>query len=470
MSTATHKDILAAATEESTKPFFIGGYKKIHPKLWVIHGQYYDLTEWIPKHPGGSETLNLARGRDCTELFESVHALSTQNIHALLQKYKVDTPEGYEAPQDLFTWEKNGFYDVVKKRVKEHFANRKYDHKATVLCWLKIALIAFLWLSIAYVALATGSLALLVLSGCFNAMLGFCGMHEASHYALSKRPWVNRSIHTVWNNLNLWPHFVWLRHHVYGHHSYTGVWRQDPDLVNTSNYIRKHPCSPYTKMHETQYVHAWLLLGFAPNQHLGQTVMYLRSIVKKSIFGVPYIGVNWEDFLVSFPLLALSLYMHFIFPFSFGHSTAYTVVLLFTYMTTLGIGYMTNVAPNHDTIDTHHSALMTGEKRDWGIQQVLATGNHSTEGLTAKIVSNLWGSMNFQIEHHLFPTVCHIHQYDVSKIVQKTCKEFNIKYVTHSWPTALWRHGELLWLMSFSQTLAKPTRPGAEQKVPHKQD
>jgi linoleoyl-CoA desaturase len=43
------------------------------------------------------------------------------------------------------------------------------------------------------------------------------------------------------------------------------------------------------------------------------------------------------------------------------------------------------------------------------------------------------GGLNFQIEHHLFPRVCHIHYPAISKIVARTCGEFGISYV--SYPT-----------------------------------
>lgn len=57
--------------------------------LWVIHGKYYDLEPFVPQHPGGYEMITLGRGRDCTEMFESIHCLSHRAIHKLLAKYEV---------------------------------------------------------------------------------------------------------------------------------------------------------------------------------------------------------------------------------------------------------------------------------------------------------------------------------------------------------------------------------------------
>jgi len=284
-------------------------------------------------------------------------------------------------------------------------------------------------------------------------------MHDASHYAVSKRAWINRVLHTLWSDLNMWSHFGWLRHHVYGHHSYTGIWRQDPDLINVSNYIRKHPNTSFRKVYETQHIHAWFILALAPNQHLGQALVYLRGLLSSfSVFGVPLIALPVSDFLIWLSLMIPSIYFHFVLPFKF-HSIGLASLMLIIYWTTMGIGYMCNVIPNHDTIDTHQSALQEGEKRDWGVQQVLATGNHTTEGsVISEFICYMFGGMNYQIEHHLFPAMSHVHYPRIAKIVRKTCAEFGVKYVTHSWFTAMWRHGVLLWVLSFPEVGGKAVR------------
>ena len=45
-----------------------------------------------------------------------------------------------------------------------------------------------------------------------------------------------------------------------------------------------------------------------------------------------------------------------------------------------------------------------------------------------KVLSWFLGGLNFQIEHHLFPDVCHVHYPAISKMVQQTVKEFNLPY------------------------------------------
>jgi fatty acid desaturase len=55
------------------------------------------------------------------------------------------------------------------------------------------------------------------------------------------------------------------------------------------------------------------------------------------------------------------------------------------------------------------------------------------------------GGLNFQIEHHLFPRVCHVHYPRIAPIVQAVCAEFGIRYTaSKSFFGAVSSHGR--WL------------------------
>ncbi|KAL6055315.1 heme binding [Balamuthia mandrillaris] len=465
-----------------------GGYLPCYPKYWAIHGEYYDLSSFVERHPGGEEMLLVGKGRDCTELFESVHALSQLNLKALLAKYKVERsvwsalPNCPPPPPDQFTWESNGFYSVLTQKVKRHFAekaqltqsqqaqkqqqqnggtatsSRAYveGYKAGTPYWIKVSCLLLLWATMITYTLSTGCWWTAAAAGFLMNMVGFCVMHDGSHFAISRRVWVNRLCHTLWNNWNLWSHFLWLRHHVYGHHSYTGVFRQDPDLVNASSVVRKHHRNRKRFTHTTQTFHSWFIYTCFPNQHVGQSLLYLRSWFLRHIFGVPiHAGMPWKDWGVALSIYIPSIYFHFVLPMQLLPTTNQALAVIVSYWTAQGIGYFVNICPNHDTFDTHEQlarsdAQLKG-RRDWGEQQVLGSGNHTNEpGLWNTIVSSVWGGMNYQIEHHLFPSVSHVHYPAVSQYVRETCKEFGVPYVTHSWAYALWRFACLIHDMSRS--------------------
>jgi linoleoyl-CoA desaturase len=409
----------------------------------------------------------LGRGRDCTELFESVHSLSKMNVHKILEKYRVDTPkEGPPPPQEIFSWKKDGFYAVLRERAKKYFDDIGSDHKANSTYWVKVTLMFFLWFGLFRYSLFNGNALAALTAGFLMNMLGFCCMHDGSHYGISKRVWVNRGLHTLWNDWNLWSHFIWLRHHVYGHHSYTGIFRRDPDLVNVSLVIRKTAELRHSKIFETQHYHTWFLLGVLPNQHLGQALLYSFSWITRSVFGVKLDRQRLTDLIVSLMIYLPSLYVHFYLPFCYLPVSRALLVIM-CYWTAQGIGYYLNIIPNHDTHHTHdnnHNITSpegsngNEEKRDWGAQQVIGSGNHTTDGgWWSSFVAATWGGMNYQIEHHLFPSVSHVHYPALSKIVQQTCKEFSIPYVTHSWFDAFVSFTKLLKRLS-SKTYSVKTK------------
>jgi linoleoyl-CoA desaturase len=66
---------------------------------------------------------------------------------------------------------------------------------------------------------------------------------------------------------------------------------------------------------------------------------------------------------------------------------------------------------------------------EWAVHQIKTTANFAEKN---KIISWLVGGLNFQIEHHLFPRVSHIHYPAISSIVRAHCVQFDLPY--HSFP------------------------------------
>src|SRR5690606_2009253 len=63
---------------------------------------------------------------------------------------------------------------------------------------------------------------------------------------------------------------------------------------------------------------------------------------------------------------------------------------------------------------------------EWMVHQLHSTANFATQ---SKVLTWLLGGLNFQVEHHLFPKISHVHYPALNRIVKATCHEFNIKYV-----------------------------------------
>jgi hypothetical protein len=159
---------------------------------WLIHGKLYDLSPFVDRHPGGQDWILLGKGRDCTELFESVHALSARHPSSMLAKYEVkDHTE--EVPEEIFDWSDSGFYRTLVRNVKAELFPKGKDYKASWGFYLKMAFI-FPFSAYCFVQIYNSSYPILfaLLYGLMLEIIGFSSMHDASHSAISKKPTVNR--------------------------------------------------------------------------------------------------------------------------------------------------------------------------------------------------------------------------------------------------------------------------------------
>ena len=64
----------------------------------------------------------------------------------------------------------------------------------------------------------------------------------------------------------------------------------------------------------------------------------------------------------------------------------------------------------------------------WAVHQVQTTVDFARD---SRVLCWLLGGLNFQVVHHLFPQVCHVHYPALSRIVEATCSEFGVRYSAH---------------------------------------
>ena len=99
--------------------------------------------------------------------------------------------------------------------------------------------------------------------------------------------------------------------------------------------------------------------------------------------------------------------------------------LLYTVATGLILAIVFQMAHTVDETEfpiiNEHNSL----EDEWMIHQLKTTANFSTKNT---VLSWFVGGLNYQIEHHLFPRISHVHYYKIKPIVQEWCKENKIKY------------------------------------------
>ena len=81
-------------------------------------------------------------------------------------------------------------------------------------------------------------------------------------------------------------------------------------------------------------------------------------------------------------------------------------------------------------------------ENEWMIHQLKTTANFAKN---SKLITWFVGGLNFQIEHHLFPNICHIHYDKISDIVRATVEEYGLIYNCHkTYLEAVYSHYRML--------------------------
>ena len=103
-----------------------------------------------------------------------------------------------------------------------------------------------------------------------------------------------------------------------------------------------------------------------------------------------------------------------------------SIILVILYFLTLNISYSISILPDHDQLETKLNSKQN--TMDWGEMQVRHSGNFAADNI---YFTRLHGGINYQIEHHLFPSLCSWHLPAISNIVRETCIEHDIKYISN---------------------------------------
>jgi linoleoyl-CoA desaturase len=90
-----------------------------------------------------------------------------------------------------------------------------------------------------------------------------------------------------------------------------------------------------------------------------------------------------------------------------------------------------------DTVAENHKVI----KSEWAIHEIKTTANFASQN---KVICWLVGGLNFQIEHHLFPQISHIHYPVLSKIVQRQCELFGPYHYYPTMKQAIYSHDETI--------------------------
>jgi linoleoyl-CoA desaturase len=325
----------------------------------------------------------------------------------------------------------NSFHQELKARVNSYFETRGIESTGNFQLYFKAIFLPLLYIAL-YVHLVffTPPVALAivecVLVGLVIAAIGFNVMHDGGHGSFSKKPWLNR---VAFGSLNILggSAFMWNMKHNVIHHAYTNVDGIDDD-IDIKPFMRMSVTQKKLGIHKFQHLYFWALY----------CLLYLFWVFytdyKKYFRGK--VGVT--------PLKKMSLQDHLIFwgskIFFYGYFIAVPIYMLG--FTTWLVGFLTIAMSSGFVLSIVFQLAHTVEdasfpmpdeithklEDEWTVHQLKTTANFATGN---KLISWYVGGLNFQVEHHLFPKISHVHYPAISKIVKQTCADFGVGYIEY---------------------------------------
>lgn len=341
------------------------------------------------------------------------------------------------------------FFSTLNQRVNEYFKSNKISRYANTEMKVKTITMYCIYL-IPYFLMITGVVSniwamfgLCVIMGFGIAGIGLSIMHDANHGGYSKKGWVNDllgfSLNIVGGNA-----FNWKVQHNVLHHTYTNIHDVDED-ISPRGILRMTPYGEWKFFHRFQHMYAWFFYGLLTLvwvffKDFGRLIKYQKEgLVKKQKANVV------TEWIVLIASKLFYIFYIFVLPALLLPLTGLQVFLGFVIMHYIGGFILAIIFQPAHVIDGTEYPMPDAEgkmENSWAVHQLLTTTNFANNN---RVLNWYVGGLNFQVEHHLFPNICHVHYRKISEIVQHTAKEFGLPYKSErTFIDALYGHAKLL--------------------------
>ncbi|MDH7460817.1 acyl-CoA desaturase [Chitinophagaceae bacterium 26-R-25] len=326
----------------------------------------------------------------------------------------------------------NSFHAELKKRISDYFEEVGKSQTGNYSLFMK-AVILMVSLSFVYIHLvfftpnAFWCIIESAVMGCLISAIGFNVMHDGAHGSFSKYKWVN---HIAAFSLNILGgnSFMWNMKHNVIHHAFTNVDGVDDD-IDAQPWLRMSATQKKYKMHKYQHLYFWFFYSLL--YFFWIFVLDYQKYFKSKVGTMQLKKMSLSDHLVFW---GFKLFHAFLFIGLPIYMVGFTDWLISFLIVTLVAGFVLSIVFQLAHTVEHTSFPMPNENTgklddEWAIHQLKTTANFATKN---KVVSWLVGGLNFQIEHHLFPKISHVHYPAISKIIKQACEEYGIKYIEYT--------------------------------------
>ncbi len=323
------------------------------------------------------------------------------------------------------------FHLELKNRINDYFESTGKATTGGARLFGKAAflIIAFTYTYIQLVFFTPATVWAILLSillGALTAAIGFNVMHDGGHGSFSKYKTVNKSAAITAEILGA-SHFMWNIKHNVIHHAYTNIDGIDDD-IDAKPFLRMASTQKRYKMHKFQHLYFWMFYCIL---HLYWSMVsdYTKYFSGK-VGNMPLRKMKLMDHISfwGFKLVHYSLFI--VIPIiKIGFLNWLIGFACFTAVTGFILSIVFQLAHTVEHTEFPVPDKMTGKLEDeWAIHQLKTTANFATRN---RLISWFVGGLNFQIEHHLFPKISHIHYPAISRIVKQACKEYGVVYVEY---------------------------------------
>jgi linoleoyl-CoA desaturase len=330
-----------------------------------------------------------------------------------------------------FNKNSNLFQQSVKRSVDAYFnskqikktGNWKLYSKAVIL--IPLALAEYSFLLFGQYSPFIG-VVLSIILGLTLVSIAFNVMHDACHGSFSSKKWVNELMGYTMNALGS-NAYIWKIKHNIIHHTYTNIDGIDDDIAKAP-FLRHCPTQKWVPAHKYQFLYMFFLYSISTilwvwvsdfvkyfskkvvvtsmKLSTREHVIFWASKVLYALFYValPVLFVGWGPWAIGYVIMNATIGLTLSIVFQLAHVVEKTA--------------FEEVGEEPKMLDA-----------EWAAHQVMTTSDFAPKN---KVVSWFVGGLNFQVEHHLFPRVSHVHYPAISKIVQEECAKFDLPY--HYYP------------------------------------
>jgi len=322
------------------------------------------------------------------------------------------------------------FFADLKQSVDSYFSEHKIKKTGDYRLYLKTlvlipaAVIIYTLLLFRYPEMgALSAILLCTVLGFILACIGFNVMHDACHGSYSSKKWVNEllgySLNALGGNA-----FIWKFKHNIIHHTYTNVDGVDDDIAK-SPLMRQCQTQKWVPAHRFQ--HIYVVLVYAISSFAWVSTMDFNKYFKRKVYTTPLQKMKWSDHVIFWISKLLYVLFYVLIPIYFlgagNWAIGFTLMHLSMGLTLAVVFQLAHVV--EDIAFEKAGADPVVIENEWAIHQVRTTANFSPSNA---FISWFVGGLNYQIEHHLFPRISHVHYPALSKIVQQKCKEHHLTY------------------------------------------